>query len=116
MRSKKLSPGRAVTSITIRSDSTRVPPVTPERSVPASRTTGADSPVIADSSTVAAPFDHLAVGGITSPALTTTTISGEQGRRGHPLLFSRGGEASGRSCRIVWRAGRWPGPGLGPRR
>ena len=39
----------------MRSDSTRVPPVTPERSPPASRTTGADSPVIADSSTEATP-------------------------------------------------------------
>lgn len=39
----------------IQSDSTVVPPVTAERSPPASRTTGADSPVMADSSTEAAP-------------------------------------------------------------
>ena len=39
----------------MRSDSTRVPPVTPERSPPASRMTGADSPVMADSSTDATP-------------------------------------------------------------
>ena len=37
------------------SDSTRVPPVTALRSPPASRITGADSPVMADSSTVATP-------------------------------------------------------------
>ena len=51
MRSRKDSPGPAVMRTTMRSDSTRVPPVTPERSPPASRMTGADSPVIADSST-----------------------------------------------------------------
>ena len=39
----------------IQSDSTRVPPVTADRSPPASRMTGADSPVIADSSTDATP-------------------------------------------------------------
>ncbi len=46
----------------MRSDRTRVPPVTPERSPPASRTTGADSPVMADSSTRGDPCDDLAVG------------------------------------------------------
>ena len=51
----KLSPGRVVISTTIRSDSTVVPPVTADRSPPDSRMTGADSPVIADSSTDAMP-------------------------------------------------------------
>jgi len=37
------------------SESTLVPPVTAERSPPDSRMTGADSPVIADSSTEATP-------------------------------------------------------------
>jgi hypothetical protein len=46
---------------TIRSESTIVPPVTAERSPPDSRSTGADSPVIADSSTTAMPS-------ITSPS------------------------------------------------
>ena len=55
MRSMKLSPGLAVTRTLIWSDSTVVPPVTAERSPPASRITGADSPVIADSLMVAAP-------------------------------------------------------------
>ena len=55
MRSTKVSPGLAVTRTTSQSESTVVPPVTDERSPPDSRTTGADSPVIADSLTVAAP-------------------------------------------------------------
>ena len=67
IRSRKLLPGSWVISTTIRSESTRVPPVTALRSPPASRITGADSPVIADSSTeaipsitVPSPGDHLA--------------------------------------------------------
>ena len=49
--SMKVSPGLEVTRILIWSESTRVPPVTAERSPPDSRMTGADSPVMADSST-----------------------------------------------------------------
>ena len=56
----------------MRSDSTRVPPVTPERSPPASRTTGADSPVMADSSTDATPSTISPSPGMTCPASTTT--------------------------------------------
>jgi len=55
MRSMNVSPGLAVTRTMIQSDSTRVPPVTAERSPPDSRITGADSPVMALSSTEAAP-------------------------------------------------------------
>ena len=66
-------PGSWVISTTMRSDSTRVPPVTAERSPPASRMTGADSPVIADSSTEAMPSITVPSPGITSPASTTTT-------------------------------------------
>ena len=55
IRSMKVSPGLLVTFTTIRSESTVVPPVTAHRSPPDSRMTGADSPVIADSSTVATP-------------------------------------------------------------
>ena len=61
MRSRNVSPGFEVIRILIQSESTRVPPVTAERSPPASRMTGADSPVIADSSTEATPS-------ITSPS------------------------------------------------
>jgi hypothetical protein len=57
---------------TIRSDSTVVPPVTAQRSPPASLMTGADSPVIADSSTEAMPWTTSPSPGIVSPASTTT--------------------------------------------
>ncbi len=57
MRSRKVSPGLTVTRTMIQSDSTRVPPVTAEKSPPDSRMTGADSPVMALSSTEAAPCD-----------------------------------------------------------
>ncbi len=55
IRSRKLSPGRAVTRTTSQSERTRVPAVTPLRSPPASRITGALSPVTALSSTEAMP-------------------------------------------------------------
>ena len=59
------SPGRdrAVTRTLISSEITRVPAVTAERSPPASRITGALSPVIAASLTLATPGDDLAVRG-----------------------------------------------------
>jgi hypothetical protein len=57
----------------ISSLSTRVPPVTADRSPPDSRITGADSPVIADSSTVAMPSMISPSPGMTSPALTRQT-------------------------------------------
>ena len=70
--SRKLSPGSEEICTTIQSDSTVVPPVTAERSPPASRTTGADSPVMADSSTEAAPSTTSPSPGICSPARTIT--------------------------------------------
>ncbi len=78
IRSRKLFPGSWVISTTIRSESTRVPPVTALRSPPDSRITGADSPVIADSSTEAMPSITVPSPGITSPASTTTTSPGLQ--------------------------------------
>ena len=72
MRSRKLSPGLALTRTRISSDSTVVPPVTAERSPPASRMTGADSPVMTDSSTVAAPAMISPSAGMISRAATTT--------------------------------------------
>ena len=48
-----------------------VPPVTALRSPPASRTTGADSPVIADSSTTAMPSMTSPSPGMTSLAVMT---------------------------------------------
>ena len=72
MRSRNDLPGSCVTSITSRSESSRVPPVTAERSPPASRITGADSPVIADSSTEPTPSIISPSAGMTWPASTTT--------------------------------------------
>ncbi len=74
MRSRNVSPGLAVMRTTITSLSTRVPPVTAERSPPASRITGADSPVMADSSTDATPSITSPSPGIICPA-TTRTLS-----------------------------------------
>ncbi len=53
--SRNVFPGSDVTRIMILSLRTFVPPVTELRSSPLSRMTGADSPVIADSSTLAIP-------------------------------------------------------------
>ncbi len=72
MRSRNVSPRSAVIRTTIRSESTMVPPVTAERSPPDSRMTGADSPVIADSSTEATPCVISPSEGMTSPASHTT--------------------------------------------
>ncbi len=56
----------------MRSERTLVPPVTAERSPPDSRMTGADSPVMADSSTEAMPSMISPSLGMTSPASQTT--------------------------------------------
>ena len=70
IRSRNVSPGLEVTRTTIWSDNTSVPPVTAHRSPPDSRSTGADSPVIADSSTIATPSVTSPSPGMTSPAAT----------------------------------------------
>ena len=72
MRSRKPRPFSIVTRMTMRSLMTRVPPVTALRSPPLSRMTGADSPVMAASSTVAMPSMTSPSAGITSPASHTT--------------------------------------------
>ena len=72
MRSMKASPGFTPTRITIQSDNTRVPPVTVLKSPPDARITGADSPVIADSSTEATPSITSPSTGTRSPASTST--------------------------------------------
>jgi len=74
IRSTNDWPGSVVILTTIRSDSTRVPPVTEDRSPPDSRTTGADSPVIADSSTLATPSMMSPSPGMMSPASQTTRL------------------------------------------
>lgn len=65
-------PGSEVIRIKMRSLITFVPPVTAERSPPLSRITGADSPVIADSSTLAIPSITSPSDGIMSPVSQTT--------------------------------------------
>src|SRR6516225_1631143 len=72
MRSRKVEPCAAVIFTRSQSDVTGVPPVTAERSPPLSRMTGADSPVIADSSTEATPSMTSPSLGIRSPASTRT--------------------------------------------
>ena len=72
MRSRNVWPFSEVTRITMRSLMTRVPPVTALRSPPLSRMTGADSPVMAASSTLAMPSMTSPSAGITSPVSQTT--------------------------------------------
>ena len=72
MRSRKVEPCAAVIRTLSQSEVTRVPPVTAERSPPLSRMTGADSPVIADSSTEATPSMTSPSLGIRSPVSTST--------------------------------------------
>ena len=71
--SRKDSPGLEVMRIFSQSDTTVVPPVTEAKSPPDSRSTGADSPVMADSSTLAVPSMTSPSLGMISPALTMTT-------------------------------------------
>ena len=86
MRSRKLAPGSWVMRTTMRSESTLVPPVTALRSPPDSRMTGADSPVMADSSTEATPSTTSPSPGIRSPASQTTRSPGRSVGRRHALL------------------------------
>ncbi len=92
IRSMKLSPGLAVICTTMRSDSTLVPPVTELRSPPDSRMTGADSPVIADSSTLATPSTTSPSPGMISPASTTTRSPRRELRTGNALLGAVGAQ------------------------
>ena len=105
MRSRNVSPWRAVIRTTIRSESTTVPPVTADRSPPDSRMTGADSPVIADSSMVAIPSTISPSEGIVSPAVTSTmspTSSCEAGTDSTaPLSLRRLAIVSERTLRRV---------------
>src|SRR5277367_3935173 len=103
MRSKKPSPGLHVMRILISSESTRVPPVTALRSPPASRTTGADSPVMADSSTVAAPWTISPSAGMISPARTTMTSSFRSESASTLLILPSSEILFALVCVRVWR-------------
>ena len=70
--SRKLSPGFAVIRTTSQSESRLVPPVTALRSPPLSRITGALSPVMALSSTLATPSMISPSPGTMSPASIST--------------------------------------------
>ncbi len=70
--SRKVSPGLTLHWITSQSERMRVPPVTEAKSPPDSRITGADSPVMALSSTEAPPSITSPSQGIMSPASTST--------------------------------------------
>ena len=72
IRSRNVSPGFTLHSITSQSERMRVPPVTEAKSPPDSRMTGADSPVMALSSTDAPPSMTSPSHGIISPASTNT--------------------------------------------
>ena len=74
----KVEPGAAVIFTLIQSERTVVPPVTAERSPPASRMTGADSPVIAELIDRSYAFDDFAVAGNEIPSLDENDVSDPQ--------------------------------------
>ena len=84
-----------------------MPPVTALRSPPASRITGADSPVMADSSTDAMPSTTVPSPGIVSPAATTTTSPGRSSPAGLRLPSRSRARVS---VRIARRAAAWALP------
>ena len=77
-----------------------MPPVTPERSPPASRMTGADSPVMADSSTEATPSTISPSAGMTCPASTTTRSPARSAveETTWPSCVAGPSSAEGRAC------------------
>ena len=115
IRSRNEWPGSWVISTTIRSEGTRVPPVTAERSPPDSRITGADSPVIADSSTDAIPSITVPSPGISSPACDDDDVALGQlgGLLGGAVLQRRDGFLAHRAQRVGLRAAAALGERLG---
>ena len=102
MRSMKVLPGWAVMRTLIQSDSTVVPPVTAQRSPPASRITGADSPVIALSLTEATPSMMSPSDGMICPASTRTTSPARRSSAGtFSMTALRCAEPSGSSSRLA---------------
>ncbi len=98
IRSRKVSPGSAVIRTTRVSLVSVVPPVTLLRmSVPGSLSTGADSPVIADSLTNATPAITSPSPGMTSPSRTSTMSS----RRSSDEPTSSRVPSAPRRCAVV---------------
>ena len=104
IRSRNDLPGSWVTSITSWSESSLVPPVTAERSPPASRITGADSPVIADSSTEPTPSMISPSAGMISPARDDDDVAALELRRRHVL--ERAARPARRCAVVVVRVAR----------
>ena len=105
IRSTKVSPGFEVMRTTMRSESTRVPPVTALRSPPDSRMTGADSPVIADSSTVAMPQTMSPSPGISSPARHDDDVAELSGRTDATSVVAARSAAASADLVVVRRRG-----------
>jgi hypothetical protein len=95
MRSRKPAPGSCVIRTTSRPATTPVLSVTAERSPPDSRITGADSPVIALSSTEATPSTASPSAGMRSPGSTST-----RSPRRRLRLETRSGSAPRREARF----------------
>ena len=86
-----------------------VPPVTADRSPPDSRMTGADSPVITDSSTIAIPSTTSPSPGITCPASTTTTSPSWRASAGTASSSTSAApwdQSRSRRAAVSWRARR----------
>src|ERR1700722_11688089 len=97
IRSMKVDPGAAVILTLMKSDSTVVPPVTADRSPPASRMTGADAPGIADSLTAARPSQSVGLR-VSAPSGDGLGEIGEQHREPQPggdLPGEQGGSVLG---------------------
>ena len=90
-----------------------MPPVTALRSPPDSRTTGADSPVIADSSTEAMPSITVPSPGIVSPASTMTTSPRRSSEAGLLAAVAQAGDGLG--AHRAQRVGLGLAPALGQR-
>ena len=105
--SKKLSPGSVVTTTLILSDNTLVPPVTELLSPPASRMTGALSPVMALSSMVAKPSIISPSVGMISPASHTKILPFRSCTEETSWPFSR---RAGVSSRVLRKLSAWALP------
>ena len=116
MRSRKLWPGSWVMRTTMRSESTRVPPVTALRSPPDSRITGADSPGDRRLVHRGHALDHVAVARDQVAGLADHEVAGAQRRRRHALLGAAVASGAAPSSRCGSPAARWPGPCPVPRR
>ncbi len=114
MRSRNDEPAGDVMRTTIQSETTVVPPVTAERSPPASRITGADSPVTAASLTEAMPSMMSPSPGTRSPASTSTRSPGRRSRAETFAYCVRSAAVASRfaivSVRVRRRASAWARP------